>query len=91
MGQWLSSGRDTVGALDLGGASTQITFVTKPTVENEDNLMKLRLYGQDYLIYTHSFLCYGREQVLLRLLAHLMTVKLKPIDELLKLPSDKLT
>ncbi|XDV20885.1 hypothetical protein PO909_026094, partial [Leuciscus waleckii] len=73
VGQWLSPGRDTVGALDLGGASTQITFVTKQTVENKDNLMKLRLYGQDYQIYTQSFLCYGREQVLLRLLAHLIT------------------
>ncbi|XP_067294975.1 ectonucleoside triphosphate diphosphohydrolase 2-like isoform X2 [Pseudorasbora parva] len=75
VGQWLSPGRDTVGALDLGGASTQITFVTKQTVENKDNLMKLRLYGQDYQIYTQSFLCYGRDQVLLRLLAHLITTQ----------------
>ncbi|XP_051750472.1 ectonucleoside triphosphate diphosphohydrolase 2-like [Ctenopharyngodon idella] len=75
VGQWLSPGRDTVGALDFGGASTQITFVTKQTVENKDNLMNLRLYGQNYLIYTQSFLCYGRDQVLLRLLAHLMTTQ----------------
>ncbi|XP_051977490.1 ectonucleoside triphosphate diphosphohydrolase 2-like [Xyrauchen texanus] len=72
VGQWLSPGRGTVGALDFGGASTQITFVTKQTVENKDNLMKLRLYGQDYQIYTQSFLCYGRDQVLLRLLGHLI-------------------
>ncbi|KAK7173084.1 hypothetical protein R3I93_003036 [Phoxinus phoxinus] len=75
VGQWLSPGRDTVGALDLGGASTQITFVTKQTVENKDNLMKLRLYGRDYQIYTQSFLCYGRDQVLLKLLAHLITTQ----------------
>ncbi|KAK9974963.1 hypothetical protein ABG768_023027 [Culter alburnus] len=75
VGQWLSPGRGTVGALDFGGASTQITFVTKQTVENKNNLMKLRLYRQDYLIYTQSFLCYGRDQVLLRLLAHLMTTQ----------------
>ncbi|XP_077096946.1 ectonucleoside triphosphate diphosphohydrolase 2-like isoform X3 [Siphateles boraxobius] len=75
VGQWLSPGRDTVGALDLGGASTQITFVTKQTVENKDNLMKLRLYGQEYKIYTQSFLCYGRDQVLLKLLAHLITTQ----------------
>ncbi|XP_051750473.1 ectonucleoside triphosphate diphosphohydrolase 2-like [Ctenopharyngodon idella] len=75
VGQWLSPGRDTIGALDLGGASTQITFVTKQAVENQDNLMNLRLYGQNYLIYTQSFLCYGRDQVLLRLLAHLMTTQ----------------
>ncbi|XP_016369751.1 ectonucleoside triphosphate diphosphohydrolase 2-like [Sinocyclocheilus rhinocerous] len=72
VGQWLSPGRDTVGALDFGGASTQITFETKQMVENKDNLMKLRLYGRDYQIYTQSFLCYGRDQVLLRLLALLM-------------------
>uniref|UniRef100_A0A673LT66 Ectonucleoside triphosphate diphosphohydrolase 2b n=1 Tax=Sinocyclocheilus rhinocerous TaxID=307959 RepID=A0A673LT66_9TELE len=78
VGQWLSPGRDTVGALDFGGASTQITFETKQTVENKDNLMKLRLYGRDYQIYTQSFLCYGRDQVLLRLLALLMKVKFHP-------------
>uniref|UniRef100_A0A8C1ZUS5 Negative elongation factor complex member B n=1 Tax=Cyprinus carpio TaxID=7962 RepID=A0A8C1ZUS5_CYPCA len=72
VGQWLSPGRDTVGALDFGGASTQITFETKQTVENKDNLMQLRLYGRDYQIYTQSFLCYGRDQVLLRLLALLI-------------------
>uniref|UniRef100_A0A672KPU4 Ectonucleoside triphosphate diphosphohydrolase 2a, tandem duplicate 1 n=1 Tax=Sinocyclocheilus grahami TaxID=75366 RepID=A0A672KPU4_SINGR len=72
VGQWLSPGRDTVGALDFGGASTQITFETKQTMENKDNLIKLRLYGRDYQIYTQSFLCYGRDQVLLRLLALLM-------------------
>ncbi|NP_001004643.1 ectonucleoside triphosphate diphosphohydrolase 2a.1 [Danio rerio] len=75
VGQWITPGRDTVGALDFGGASTQITFVTKQTVENKDDLMKLRLYGRDYQIYTHSFLCYGRDQVLLRLLAHLITIQ----------------
>ncbi|XP_039514712.1 ectonucleoside triphosphate diphosphohydrolase 2-like [Pimephales promelas] len=75
VGQWLSPGRDTVGALDLGGASTQITFVTEQTVENKDNLMKLRLYGRDYKIYTQSFLCYGRDQFLLKLLAHLITTQ----------------
>jgi len=91
VGQWLSPGRDTVGALDLGGASTQITFVTEQTVENKDNLMKLRLYGRDYKIYTQSFLCYGRDQFLLKLLAHLITVcdpKCNPFDWLFKLPLD---
>uniref|UniRef100_A0A8C2JV15 Ectonucleoside triphosphate diphosphohydrolase 2 n=1 Tax=Cyprinus carpio TaxID=7962 RepID=A0A8C2JV15_CYPCA len=72
VGRWLSPGKDTAGALDLGGASTQITFETKQTVENKDNLMQLRLYGRDYQIYTQSFLCYGRDQVLLRLLALLI-------------------
>ncbi|KAJ8413857.1 hypothetical protein AAFF_G00064550 [Aldrovandia affinis] len=71
VGRWLSPGRETVGALDFGGASTQITFVTQDAVENEENRKVLRLYGQDYTLYTQSFLCYGRDQVLHRLLAHL--------------------
>ncbi|KAG9354492.1 hypothetical protein JZ751_001202 [Albula glossodonta] len=72
VGRWLSPGRATVGALDFGGASTQITFQTKDKVENVENSKMLRLYGQEYTLYTHSFLCYGRDQVLRRLLAHLV-------------------
>eukprot|EP00063_Salmo_salar_P052055 XP_014026890.1 PREDICTED: ectonucleoside triphosphate diphosphohydrolase 2-like [Salmo salar] len=34
--------------------------------------MELRLYGRDYHPYTQSFLCYGRDEVLRRLLAHLV-------------------
>ncbi|CAB1319578.1 unnamed protein product [Coregonus sp. 'balchen'] len=72
VGRWLSPGRDTVGALDFGGASTQITFETADVVEDKSNVMALRLYGRDYHLYTQSFLCYGRDQVLRRLLAHLV-------------------
>uniref|UniRef100_A0A3Q4BAZ1 Uncharacterized protein n=1 Tax=Mola mola TaxID=94237 RepID=A0A3Q4BAZ1_MOLML len=72
VGHWLSPGRATVGALDFGGASTQITFVTREKVEDAFDMMKLRLYGHEYSVYTHSFLCYGQDQVLKRLLAHLL-------------------
>lgn len=72
VGRWLSPGRDTVGALDFGGASTQITFVTEEPVEERRDQVNLRLYGQSYSLYTHSFLCYGRDQVLKRILAHLV-------------------
>ncbi|XP_010876246.1 ectonucleoside triphosphate diphosphohydrolase 2 isoform X2 [Esox lucius] len=72
MGRWLSPGRPTVGALDFGGASIQITFVTKDEVEDAKDRKKLRLYGHDYSLYTHSFLCFGRDQVLKRLLASLV-------------------
>ncbi|XP_041706902.2 ectonucleoside triphosphate diphosphohydrolase 2 [Coregonus clupeaformis] len=75
VGRWLSPGRQTVGALDFGGASTQITFVTKDEVEDKSDRMKLSLYGHDYSLYTHSFLCYGRDQVFKRLLAHLVTAQ----------------
>jgi len=74
VGRWLSPGRPTVGALDFGGASTQITFATGEEVENERDVMKMRLYGQEYSLYTHSFLCYGQDQMLKRLLAHIVKV-----------------
>ena len=63
-----------MGALDFGGASTQITVVTQEELEDKRDWMSLRLYGQEYSLYTHSFLCYGRDQVLRRILAHLFTV-----------------
>ncbi|XP_068608886.1 ectonucleoside triphosphate diphosphohydrolase 2 [Brachionichthys hirsutus] len=72
VGRWFSPGRPTVGALDFGGASTQITFETQDNIEDKDDMIKLRLYGHEYSLYTHSFLCYGQDQVLKRLLAHLV-------------------
>ncbi|XP_029467060.1 ectonucleoside triphosphate diphosphohydrolase 2 isoform X2 [Rhinatrema bivittatum] len=69
IGRWIHPRKQTVGAMDLGGASTQITFETQEKIENPEDEMKLRLYGQTYIVYTHSFLCYGRDQVLKRLFA----------------------
>ncbi|KAI3372576.1 hypothetical protein L3Q82_022703 [Scortum barcoo] len=76
VGRWLNPGRDTIGALDLGGASTQITFeILENDVEDKNNLMELKLYGQTYKLYTHSFLCYGQDQFLRKLLALLITTQ----------------
>ncbi|AWP06502.1 putative ectonucleoside triphosphate diphosphohydrolase 2-like [Scophthalmus maximus] len=72
VGRWLNPGRETTGALDLGGASTQITFETSEQVEDGDNLMELKLYGQTHRLYTHSYLCYGQDQFLRKLMAHLI-------------------
>ncbi|XP_047556582.1 ectonucleoside triphosphate diphosphohydrolase 2 isoform X3 [Lutra lutra] len=69
VGQWFRPRKGTLGAMDLGGASTQITFETASPAEDPANEVQLWLYGQPYRVYTHSFLCYGRDQVLLRLLA----------------------
>uniref|UniRef100_A0A9L0IXH1 Ectonucleoside triphosphate diphosphohydrolase 2 n=1 Tax=Equus asinus TaxID=9793 RepID=A0A9L0IXH1_EQUAS len=69
VGQWFQPRKGTLGAMDLGGASTQITFETASPAEDPANEVQLRLYGQHYRVYTHSFLCYGRDQVLQRLLA----------------------
>lgn len=61
----------TTGALDLGGASTQISFVSKSFdgSESPHNSVIFRLYGSDYSLYTHSFLCYGKDQALKMVLA----------------------
>ncbi|XP_038124190.1 ectonucleoside triphosphate diphosphohydrolase 2 [Cyprinodon tularosa] len=72
IGRWFSTGRPTVGALDLGGASTQITFVTQDAAGDKRDMMKLRLYGHEYSLYTHSYLCYGQDQLLKRLLAQIV-------------------
>ncbi|KAI8486470.1 Ectonucleoside triphosphate diphosphohydrolase 3 [Branchiostoma belcheri] len=63
----------TYGALDMGGASTQITFVppSDVTIPLEDATL-LRLYGVDYHVYAHSFLCYGRVEAERRFFANLV-------------------
>ncbi|KAJ7308106.1 hypothetical protein JRQ81_008614 [Phrynocephalus forsythii] len=73
IGKWISPKKKTLGAMDLGGASTQITFETTEEIESQPaNQVTLRLYGQTYKVYTHSFLCYGRDQVLKRLLSKVL-------------------
>ncbi|XP_020648961.3 ectonucleoside triphosphate diphosphohydrolase 2 isoform X1 [Pogona vitticeps] len=73
IGQWIRPKRNTLGAMDLGGASTQITFETREEIESRPaNEVTLRLYGQTYKVYTHSFLCYGRDQILKRLLSKVL-------------------
>ncbi|KAM3592483.1 uncharacterized protein V6R79_019698 [Siganus canaliculatus] len=64
-------GVQTTGALDLGGASTQISFVSDnyDGSESPNNSVNFRLYGNDYNLYTHSFLCYGKDQALRMTLA----------------------
>ncbi|XP_066188674.1 ectonucleoside triphosphate diphosphohydrolase 8-like [Sylvia atricapilla] len=62
---------EVLGALDLGGASTQITFQPGVPVQNSDTSVFFRLYGTNYSLYSHSYLCYGQSQALKRLLAAL--------------------
>ncbi|KGL97473.1 Ectonucleoside triphosphate diphosphohydrolase 8, partial [Charadrius vociferus] len=58
---------EVLGALDLGGASTQITFQPGVTIEDKNTSVFFRLYGTNYSLYTHSYLCYGQTQALKRL------------------------
>lgn len=63
-----------MGALDMGGASTQICFAPRGPILDQSSQAIFRLYGTNYSIYTHSHLCFGRDQALLRLLARLLQV-----------------
>ncbi|XP_029927390.1 ectonucleoside triphosphate diphosphohydrolase 3 [Myripristis murdjan] len=55
-------GAETVGSMDLGGASTQIAFAVQEDLRGDDYL-QVRLYGYPYNVYTHSFLCYGKNEM----------------------------
>ena len=71
--QNLDSKERTYGALDMGGASTQITFVPTKSAQNQK---KIYLFGKEYLPYTHSFLCYGLTEAQRKFFAQLVKVKL---------------
>ncbi|OCT74211.1 hypothetical protein XELAEV_18033168mg [Xenopus laevis] len=64
-------GAETTGALDLGGASTQISFLPEKSEQNANNTVEVTLYGYLYNVYTHSFQCYGRDEAEKRVLAWL--------------------
>lgn len=54
-------GEKTEGSMDLGGASTQIAFEVQDDLKGPDYL-HVKLYGYPYNVYTHSFLCYGKNE-----------------------------
>nr|XP_033496318.1 ectonucleoside triphosphate diphosphohydrolase 3 [Epinephelus lanceolatus] len=60
-------GKETVGSMDLGGASTQIAFAVPDELKGPD-YMHVKLYGYPYNVYTHSFLCYGKNEAEKRVL-----------------------
>ncbi|XP_043823241.1 ectonucleoside triphosphate diphosphohydrolase 3 isoform X1 [Dromiciops gliroides] len=65
-------GVETTGALDLGGASTQISFAPQEEDGHRANsTVQVSLYGYPYSLYTHSFQCYGRDEAEKRFLARL--------------------
>ncbi|XP_018584302.2 ectonucleoside triphosphate diphosphohydrolase 8 isoform X1 [Scleropages formosus] len=71
-GKWLHpAGAEILGALDMGGASTQIAFRPREPAQEPESAVRFRLYGFDYDVYTHSYLCYGKEQAMKRLQAEL--------------------
>lgn len=51
----------TLGAIDIGGASVQVTFVTQDTSKPEDEIT-FNLDGQKYTVFSKSFLKMGLDQ-----------------------------
>ncbi|MBN3299947.1 ectonucleoside triphosphate diphosphohydrolase 3 [Amia ocellicauda] len=72
-------GAETIGSLDLGGASTQIAFAPAPpetpSSPGEDfspvRYNRVMLYGYAYEVYTHSYTCYGKNEAEKQVLATL--------------------
>ncbi|XP_041071246.1 ectonucleoside triphosphate diphosphohydrolase 5 [Carcharodon carcharias] len=62
-GHLYGANENTVGILDLGGASTQITFL--PQAENtlhaapEEYISSFDMFNSSYKLYTHSYLGFG--------------------------------
>ena len=72
----VSEQHKTIGALDMGGASTQITFVPENTTAIERRYeQSVRLYSVTYKMYTFSYQCYGIDEAYRRYLAHLVQVR----------------
>ncbi|XP_057580323.1 ectonucleoside triphosphate diphosphohydrolase 8 [Hippopotamus amphibius kiboko] len=72
-GEWIQPLEGAlVGALDMGGASTQITFVPGGPILDKATQATFRLYSTSHSVYTHSYLCFGRDQMLNRLLTALV-------------------
>lgn len=59
--------------MDLGGASTQIAFDVEDDLNGSD-YMYIKLYGYPYNVYTHSFLCYGKNEAEKRVLDKVLRV-----------------
>jgi len=66
--EFLDGSAPTIGALDLGGASTQIAFQAQNLLSN---WIPLTLPEHHYDIYAHSFLMFGMKQAMQRYSAYL--------------------
>lgn len=74
-------GEKTVGSMDLGGASTQIAFAVQDDEDSEGpDFLRVKLYGYPYNVYTHSFLCYGKNEAGKRILDKIVKVTISSVS-----------
>ncbi len=58
---------ETVGALDLGGASTQITFLPRACAGGAEACGELEIGERSFALYTRSYLGWGQDQAMRRI------------------------
>lgn len=59
----LASDKPLVGVIDMGGASTQVTFpITRPEAIDEHSSIELDVYGRHIQLFAHSFLGLGKNE-----------------------------
>ncbi|CAF1088688.1 unnamed protein product [Didymodactylos carnosus] len=54
---------ETYGIMDMGGASTQISFIDENDPGHPSDVATMNLFNTDYKVYSHSYLCYGQDQL----------------------------
>lgn len=65
---------NTFGAMDLGGASTQISFEVRESLKNSPSVYPITLFGNKYYVFSQSYICHGVVQAFLRYRALLLIV-----------------
>jgi len=79
--------KEEIGALDWGGASSQITFPVDNSINNSPNIENVQFFNHTTKIFTMSNICYGQSEALKRYFVHLIhqeflkTGKIKTILE----------
>lgn len=63
LGTLQSANTQSIGVMDMGGASVQIAFPIKTSEPTQGKFAKLMLYGQSIKLYTHSFLGLGQNEM----------------------------
>ena len=67
------TGITSVGAMDMGGASMQIAFQISSA---SNHSYSAKLFGEEFKIYSRSYLCYGINEAMRRSSAYLVKVRL---------------
>ena len=70
---------ETVGALDLGGASAEISFEVYDSSTSSVYKSSEKLFDRTHNIFARSFLCYGENEAYTRFLAYLVNKVEKPV------------